>query len=153
MICFIALAVFAFLGIFSAYYRQLAKEAFGCVFNKIKLKPCDSGLDMRIKGELVGKLMNTSPTTAKITYKHFELISWIFFVTFLLSFGYTAYGFYNYVAYGNCNGPDSSAFCIFNTVSNTLGDGTVVNTTQEKCYTSIYDYNSSLSGYGGENGA
>ena len=154
MICIIALVVFGILGIFSAYYRALAKEAFGCVFNKIRLKPCDSNLDERLKGTISGKMMNLHPAAARFTFRHFELLSWIFLILTVLSIGYIIYGGYNYYVYGNCNGPGSSAFCIISEVSNQLSDGTTINTTQEKCYTSIYDYNVSFEGdsAGGDNG-
>lgn len=52
ILCLVALVVFGILGIFSAKYRELAKEAFGCFFKTIQLKPCDSKLDQRIKSSL-----------------------------------------------------------------------------------------------------
>jgi len=52
MICVVALIVFGILGIFSAKYRVIAKEAFDCVFRKITLRKCDSRLDSRLKSEI-----------------------------------------------------------------------------------------------------
>ena len=56
MICFVALAVFAVMGLFSAKYRPYAKEAFDCVFRRLTLRKCESGLDKRIKSKLTGKI-------------------------------------------------------------------------------------------------
>lgn len=113
VVCVIALVVFGFLGIFSAKYRRLAKEAFSCVFKMIQLKPCDTGFDQRVKAYVTTKLMKFPPF-AKFVYNNFNLLSWVFVLTFFLSIGGIAYGVYNYVTFGNCNGPNSSAFCVFN---------------------------------------
>src|SRR3989344_7582794 len=113
VLCIIALPVFALLGIFSLKYRMLAKEAFRCLFRTAMLKPCDTGLDMRIKSKFTAKLM-WWPALAKGFYRYFEIISWIFVILLVGSTIAVGYGLYNYVNYGNCNGPESSAFCIFN---------------------------------------
>ncbi len=113
MICLIALAVFGVLGIFSGYYRKLAKEALECVFLRVTLRKCESGLDQRIKSALTGKMMVKSPLVAGFLYKYFEWLSWFFVIVMIASFGYSAYGGYNYYRYGNCNGPESTGFCIF----------------------------------------
>ena len=113
VICFIALPVLIILGIFSASYRKLAWEAFDCVFRMATLRRCRSGFDQRVKSKVVGKLMKTSPKVAGFVYKKFVILSWIFVILFVLSAVGSGYGLYNYYVYGNCNGPDSSAFCIF----------------------------------------
>jgi len=116
VICIIALPVFAFLGLFSLKYRILAAEAFRCLFRTAQLKPCDSRLNQRIKINFTSKLM-WWPSLAKGVYKNFAILSWIFVILMIGSTIATGYGFYNYVKYGNCNGPDSSAFCVFNAFS------------------------------------
>ena len=113
VICIIALPIFAIMGIFSLKYRILAREAFHCLFETIALKPCNSGLDNRIKSKFSAKLM-WWPSLARGFYKYFTLLSIIFVILMLTSTAFTGYGLYNYIKYGNCNGPDSSAFCIFN---------------------------------------
>lgn len=115
VICIIALPVLAILGIFSLRYRMLAKEAFRCLFRTIVLKPCDTGLDVRIKSKFTAKLM-WWPALARGFYRYFEVLSWIFVILLLASIVGTGYGVYNYVKYGNCNGPDQSLFCVFNIV-------------------------------------
>jgi len=112
MICIIALVVFGIMGIFSATHRELAKDAFDCVFRRVTLRPCNTGFDEKMKGMIVGRLLLKSPTAAKHVNRHFELLSWLFLAITAVSLAYSAWGAYNYWAYGNCNGPQSSEFCI-----------------------------------------
>lgn len=115
VICIIALPVFALLGLFSLKYRMLAVEAFRCLFRTVAFKPCNTGLDLRIKSKFTAKLM-WWPAFARFFYKYFTLLSWIFVILTLLSAAFTGLGLYNYFVYGNCNGEQSDAFCIFNVV-------------------------------------
>jgi protein-disulfide isomerase len=69
-------------------------------------------LDDRIKSQITGKLLKFSPTTARFFYKHYKIISLILVVVFVWSAYNAGVGIYNYIEYGNCNGPDSDAFCI-----------------------------------------
>ncbi len=112
MICLLGLIVFGILGIFSVSHRQIAKEAFDCVFRRITLRPCQTGFDQKMKTHIVSKLMGL-PKLAKITYKYFELISWAFTISLIISLLLVGHGIYNYAVYGNCNGPHSQDFCIF----------------------------------------
>ena len=101
------------MAIFSASYRPLAKEAFNCVFRRLTLRKCETGLNTRIRAQITGKLMQKHEKLASFVFKYFETISWIFIIITIVSLGYTAYGGYNYYLYGNCNGPQSDGFCIF----------------------------------------
>lgn len=112
VICVAALIVFGFLSVFSVRYRPLAKEAFGCVFKLIRLKPCDTGFDQRVKSKITAKLLRKNPTVAKFTYKNFRIISLVFLILFFGSMLYSAYGIFNLVVYGTCN--PHSGDCIFN---------------------------------------
>ncbi len=103
MICIIALFVFGVLGIFSARYRSLAKEAFRCVFLRMTFRLCETGLDSKIKSKLTSKLLKRSPRVAKFVYKRFEVLSWIFTIVFFASMAYTVYSFYNLYVYGTCD--------------------------------------------------
>jgi len=114
LICVIALAVFGVLGIFSAKYRSLSVEAFDCVFRRITLRPCLTHFDQKLKMKIVGSILTRSPLAARFVFNHFEALSWAFVVVTLVTGVYSAYGLYNLWAYGNCNGPHSSEFCIFN---------------------------------------
>ena len=113
MICILALIVFGILGIFSATHRKIALEAFDCVFRRITLRKCETGLDKRLKSQIIGKLMRRNPAVARFTFRHFESISWFFTILFVASLVYTGIGGYNYYLYGNCNGPNEDGFCIF----------------------------------------
>lgn len=121
MICVLALVVFSILSIFGATYRKLAIEAFDCVFRKVTLRKCTSGLDKRLKGGITGRMMKTHPRLAKITYKHFDLISWMFTILLIVSLVYSVYGGVNFYLYGNCNGPNEESFCVFDPLGNNIG--------------------------------
>jgi protein-disulfide isomerase len=114
MICIIALIVFGILGIFSARYRLLAKEAVDCVFRRITFRKCNSRLDQRLKSQITGTIMRKSQKTGRFVYRYFEVFSWILLILMLVSTFYAGKGIYYYARYGNCNGPDSNEFCIFN---------------------------------------
>lgn len=114
--CIIAFFVFAFLAIFSAKYRPLAKEAFKCVFNKITFRPCDVQLNEKIKAGIVGGIMDKSPGTARFVNKHFELLSWIFTILTVVSLAYIILGLYNFFVFGSCD-PADPAGCILTTLT------------------------------------
>ena len=122
MICVIALVVFGILGIFSARYRIIAKEALDCVFRRVTFRKCTTGLDKRLKAQITGKLMAKHHGTGRFIYKNFEIISWFFLLLLFTSLFFTAQGAYLFAKYGNCNGPDGTKFCIFDPL-NTFGGG------------------------------
>jgi protein-disulfide isomerase len=105
VLCFVALAVFAFLGVFSARYRSLAREAFACVARRVTLRPCESGLEERLKATIVAKTITRAPRVAAFVNRRFEILSWVFTILFFASLIYSGYSVYNYAVYGNCNGP------------------------------------------------
>ena len=112
MICIIALPVLALMGLFSASHRELAKEAYECVFRTATLQPCKVDFDQKVKGKLVGRLLTISPPLARFVNRHFTLISWLLVIITVLSLLGSAWGIYNVLVYGNCNGPNSSEFCV-----------------------------------------
>ncbi|MFB6076275.1 MAG: DsbA family protein [Candidatus Aenigmatarchaeota archaeon] len=116
MICIISLIVFALLGLFSARYRSLSKEAFDCVFNRIRLSPCESGLDKRVKSKIIGKVFKKNKRLAGFLSKYFEVFSWGLVLLMFVSLAFGANGLYNYYQYGNCNGPQSTASCSLQTI-------------------------------------
>jgi protein-disulfide isomerase len=114
MICILALIVFGLLGIFSASYRKLFKESVDCVFRKATLRPCRSNLDQRLKSEITGKIMKKNPKAGRFIYKYFPVFSWILLILLLVSMVFVARGTYFFIKYDNCNGPESTEYCIFN---------------------------------------
>ena len=113
MPCLISLIVFGIMGIFSTSHRALAKEAFSCVFHKITLRPCNTGFKEKIKGKILSKIINRSTFLAKMVNKHYEILSWIFFILMLGSTIWVGRGVYNFYVYGSCNGLNASGFCAF----------------------------------------
>jgi hypothetical protein len=116
MICLLSLIVFGILAIFSASYRPLAKEAFDCVFRRLTLRKCQSGLDVRVKSKIVGKLIGKSTNLAKGVHKYFEVVSWFFVILFFVSLFFSGLALYNVIVYDNCNGfsegEDIPGYCI-----------------------------------------
>jgi protein-disulfide isomerase len=140
MICIIALVVFSILGIFSATHRALAREALDCVFRRVTFRPCTTGFNEKIKGKIVGKLLNRSVLAARVFNKHFELISWVFVVLTIGSTFFVIKGGYNYYFYGSCNGLNKSGFCVFdpaglNNKVTTINNSCSTNKTSEKTVT------------------
>ncbi|PIN84709.1 MAG: hypothetical protein COV47_05975 [Candidatus Diapherotrites archaeon CG11_big_fil_rev_8_21_14_0_20_37_9] len=119
VVCIIALIVFGFLGIFSATHRPLAKEAMDCVFRKMTLRPCNTGLDQRLKTIVSMKFMKHHKGLGQFIHKHFETISLILTIIFVVSTIITIISLFNFFAYGNCNGPTSTELCLLNPESYT----------------------------------
>ncbi len=112
MFCFIALAVLAVMGIFSATHRVLAKEALDCVTRRVTFRPCNTGFREKVKGRFVGDLLKHSVFLAKMFNKYFELLAWIFFILTVWSLVATVYGGYNFYRYGSCGGLNQAGFCV-----------------------------------------
>jgi hypothetical protein len=114
MICLIVMIVAGILGIFSLSYRKIAGEAFRCVFRQTTFRKCDSGVDIRIKSNLVAKTMKHSPATARFIYKRFNLLSFIFTILLVGSLVWSGVSAYNLIVHNNCVGPDADPEeCIF----------------------------------------
>jgi len=129
MPCLIALIVFGIMGIFSASHRALAKEALDCIFRRVTLRPCNTGFQDKVKGKILSKLIARSTFLARMVNKHYEILSWIFFVLMVGSTMYVLYGGYNFYVYGSCNGLNESGFCAFdpkgeNNKTTAVGDST-----------------------------
>jgi len=131
MICIIALVVFGILGIFSVSHRKIAAEALDCVFRRVTFRKCTTGLDKRLKSQITGRLMKKSPKIARFTFRHFEVISWFFTILLFASLISSGFSIYNFTVYGNCNGPESTGFCVLDIANefnihdslSTCGDG------------------------------
>jgi len=137
VLCFIALPIFLILGIFSVKYRILAKDALECLGKTIIFRKCKSKLDERIKADLTGKIIKKSPKLGLFFYRNFQVISTIFIILLIASIFFSATGLFNYIKYGNCNGPDSDGiFCIYSDVLDTQDDASCNNPsecTNEAC--------------------
>ncbi len=89
---------------------------------QVTLRPCDTDFDNKMKAKLAGKLMRF-PKISSFIYKRFLLLSWIMIIIMIASLGMIVVGVYNWWAFGNCNGPGSSGFCIFNIDSSSTSSG------------------------------
>lgn len=112
MPCIIAFIILGLMSIFSATHRQLAKEAFDCVFRRITLRPCNTGFREKIKAALVARLILKSPLLAKLAAKNFELLSWIFAILTLGSLFWVTRGMVNFYLYGSCRGLNDTGVCL-----------------------------------------
>ena len=111
MFCIIAFIVLSIIGIFNVSYRELAKEAYECVFRRITFRPCNTGFKEKMQAKLVGKLLTRSVLAARFLNKHFELLAWLLFITTIASVFWTGKGLFNFYMYGSCNGLNKSGFC------------------------------------------
>ena len=111
MFCILAFVALSIISLFSASHRELAKEAYDCVFRRITFRPCTTGFKEKMKAKLVGRLLNRSAFAARLLNKHFEFLSWILFLTTIASIFWTGKGLYNFYMYGSCNGLNKSGFC------------------------------------------
>jgi len=113
MVCLLTLLVVAVLATFSARYRPLAREAFGCVLRRMTLRKCTTGLDDRVRAAITGRVMRTHPDLARFLHRHLEALAWTFVLLSVASTAHLAYGFYNFAHYGTCSGPVRRGFCVF----------------------------------------
>lgn len=138
MICIIALVVFAILGLVSAKYRAYFFEASDCVFRKMTLRKCTTSFDKKMKMKITARLSKLNSSLGRTVFKHFETISWIITIIMIVSMIWSAYvgfmGVYNWVAFGNCYGPESTELCVLNNLTGKV---------QPAGYTIITDTNAS----------
>jgi len=111
MFCIVAFIVLSIIGIFSASHRALAKEAFGCIFRRITLRPCNTGFKEKMQAQITGRLLSKSVVVARFVNKNFEILSWVLFISTIASLFWTGKGLYNFYMYGSCNGLNKSGFC------------------------------------------
>ena len=113
VLCILGLLVLAILAVFSARYRPLAREALACVFRRVTLRKCTTGLDRRLKAMVTGRLVASHPAAARFLHRHLEPLAWLLVVLVVGATANLAYGFYNFYRYGSCSGPTGTGFCVF----------------------------------------
>ena len=126
MICFVALFVFAILGLFSVKYRSYFFEAFDCVLRKATLRKCTTSFDKKMKMKVSARVSKFNKPLGSFVFKNFDVLSWILTIIMVISLIWSFYvafmGIYNYFIYGNCDGPNSNAVCVYNAVASTTPD-------------------------------
>lgn len=111
--CIIGLAVFGILGIFSAKYRGYFKEALKCTLQTAVLRPCTTGFDKKMQMKISTRLAKSSKGLGNFVFKNFQAISVIFVIAMIASLAMAGIGLYNWLAFGNCNGPQGGD-CVLN---------------------------------------
>jgi protein-disulfide isomerase len=129
MFCIISFVVLSILGIFSASNRELARESLDCVLRRVTLRPCNTGFDEKMKAKILGVVITRSEKAASFLNKHFELLSWTFFILLLASSIWSVRGLYLFYTTGSCSGVNSSEFCVFDPT----GANNQVSTTSQVC--------------------
>ncbi len=137
MICFMALIIFAILAVFSAKYRAYFKEALDCVARKATLRKCTTSFDKKMKIKVTSKLSKRNKSLGKFVYKNFDIITWtitiVSIIIMILSLYFGVLGVYNWYAYGNCNGPDSTELCVYNALTGIEQPNTNISTIMDTC--------------------
>lgn len=116
MFCIAAFIILGILSVFSATHRELAKEAYACVFKRVTFKPCDSDFQSKTKGMILNWLMTKNMRLASLFNKYSETLAWLFVVLSITTAAYSAYGLYNYFVHGSCT-PENPEQCQLNKVS------------------------------------
>ncbi|MFH0954639.1 MAG: DsbA family protein [Candidatus Micrarchaeota archaeon] len=112
--CIVALVVFGIMGLFSASHRKLAIEAWDCVFKSATGRKCDSNFDQKMKTKISVGLLKYNKSFGNFVFKNFNALSWVLVLITIVSVLLIGIGVYNWWAFGNCNGPNSSEFCLYN---------------------------------------
>jgi hypothetical protein len=85
------------------------------------LRKCTTSFDQKMKMKVSTKLAALNKSLGSFVFKHFEIVSWIFTIIMIVSLAWSAYataeGIYNWVAFGNCYGADSTQVCVLNTLT------------------------------------
>jgi protein-disulfide isomerase len=129
MFCIISFVVLSILGIFSASNRELARESLDCVLRRVTLRPCNTGFDEKMKARILGVVITRSEGAARFLNRHFEILSWAFFILLMTSSIYSLRGLFLYYTTGSCSGVNSSEFCVFDPT----GSNNQVSTTSQVC--------------------
>ena len=120
--CIVGLVIFGVLGIFSAKYRRYFRESLHCMKRQLTLRPCDTQFDQEMKSKIAASAGKKSERLGRFIYKRFALLSWIMIIMLAASIAMIGFGVYSYIAFGNCNGPDSSDFCIFGVLGGSVDE-------------------------------
>lgn len=111
--CIIGIVIFGILGIFSAKYRNYFKEAIKCTVETATLRPCTTGFDKKMQMKISTKLSKVNRKLGNFVFKNFQAISVIFVALMIASLALVGIGVYNWVVFGNCNGPQGGD-CVLN---------------------------------------
>lgn len=110
MLCIAAFIVLVILGIFSGFYRNLAKKAWKCVLKRITFKPCDTDFSQEVKNKLLAKVILKYPLLAKFLDKWLDVLAFLFVGLTIVSLIWVLLGGVNLFVYDTCT-PDTPESC------------------------------------------
>ncbi|MFB6180308.1 MAG: hypothetical protein ABEJ93_00360 [Candidatus Nanohalobium sp.] len=120
MICVASFIVSAVLGLFFERHREIAKQSFSCLKQRVKTGECEADFETRLKSSIVSKAMKRDKRLARFLNNYMEQISWALIILFAVSAAYMALGIFNFLMFGNCNGAEASGGCILTDLSQTF---------------------------------
>lgn len=110
MVCIAAFIILAIIGIFSAKYRKLTKEAWGCVARKLTLRPCDSNFKDDVKNSILSRVVIKQPKMVKFTSIAIEVGAFLIVVLTIWSLLVAVKSGISLYVYGTCE-PSNAASC------------------------------------------
>lgn len=110
MFCIAAFIILGILGIFSAKYRRLAKEAWKCVARRTTFRKCDTNFGEAMKARILGKLPVRRPRLARYLNKSLEVLAFVFVLLTIWSLYMTIHSALNLYVYDTCN-PNKPESC------------------------------------------
>lgn len=109
MFCIAAFIVLLVVGIFSAKYRLMMKQAWGCVGRKFTLRPCDTNFKKDLKDHMLAKVANKSPKMVKTADITIEFGAIVIVILTIWSLGVVLISGLNLYVYGTCSPSNASA--------------------------------------------
>ncbi len=88
--CVFVHLILSFMGLFSPRYRELSKQSYQCLKTTMLMRPCEVGLDNKVKTRITAKLM-FFPPLARFFYRHFKAFLRMMDVLFFGALLYFAY--------------------------------------------------------------
>lgn len=110
MFCIGSFIILAILGIFSARYRKLAKEAWQCVARKATFRKCDTTFKEDLKSRLLSGMAARRPRLARFFEKWIEVLAFLFVVLTIWSLLTVLRSGLNLYVYDTCH-PSNAESC------------------------------------------
>jgi len=110
MVCIAAFIILAIISIFSAKYRKLTGEAWGCVARKLTLRPCDSNFKDDVKNSILSRVVIKQPKMVKFTSVAIEVGAFLIVILTVWSLLVAVKSGISLYVYGTCE-PSNAAAC------------------------------------------
>lgn len=110
MFCIAAFIILAVISIFSARYRRMAKQAWGCVARRVTFRPCDTKFKDELKSRLLARVALKSPRWVKTADIALEVAAFLIILLTLWSVFVVVKSGLNLYVYGTCS-PANAASC------------------------------------------